>query len=147
MTSSYRHRTEGKCQAVTLESVPAQQSDKKKKIQAPRVRQEGWVVQKQDDTPQMYQDRESSVFPGCCFTATRRINVQKINLGLVGKCWLARFAWDCSESQNLPKMKETVPDSHPAAEAAAEPQRILCCKKSLSQNASPSISISKHLFP
>jgi len=27
-------------------------------------------------------------------------------------------------------------------------QRILvCCKKSLSQNASPSISISKHLFP
>lgn len=84
-------------------------------------------MQKQDDTPQLYQDRKVAFFPGRRFTAIRRINVQKINLGLVGECWLAASAWDCFESQNLPKMKEPVPNSHPAAEAAAEPQRILCC--------------------
>lgn len=80
------------------------------------------MVQNQDDTPQMHQDSESIVafffFSVSCFTANTRKQMCRLAWA-GGKCWHLGPAWDCSQSQNLPKMKKAVPDSHPAADAAA----------------------------
>lgn len=65
MTSSYRDRNRGKLQAVALESVPAQQSDQKKKKKNPSSKcQTGGVGGAKQDTPQTPQDREGAFSSG-----------------------------------------------------------------------------------
>lgn len=51
---------------------------------------------------------------------------------LLENCRLLGFAWDCSESQNLPKMRKTVPDSHPAADAAGRHKECSSAARNLS---------------
>lgn len=63
MTSSYRDRNRGKLQAVALESVPAQQSDQKKKNPSSKC-QTGGVGGAKQDTPQTPQDREGAFSSG-----------------------------------------------------------------------------------
>lgn len=75
------------------------------------------MVQNEDGTPQMQQDGESIACPVSCFTANTRKQMCR-RLARVGGKHL-ESAWDCSQPQNLPKMKKAVPDSHPAADAAA----------------------------
>lgn len=109
--------TEGKLQAVTLESAPTQQSDKKKSRLRVSNRRGGWYKNKMTHL-RCTKTLNVSFFHWIASLLIQRTNMQKIYRELLKNCRLLWFAWVCSESQNLPKMKKTVPDSHTAADAA-----------------------------
>lgn len=103
MTGSYRHwnrREAPSCHTRICFCPSAWQ-----KIQAPSIKQEGGWCKIEMTHLRCTKILKVSFFQCIASLLIQRTNIQKICMRLLENCWLLWFAWECSESQNLPKMK------------------------------------------
>lgn len=136
----------GELQAAALESAPAQQPDKKNpssKCHTGGVggAKPGWHT---SDAPRPL----SIIFPVDCFTVNTKNkyaeDVHRVTGRLPAPVICSGLFWISEPAQNE---KDGARQPHCCRCCWKAQRMLICCEKSLSQNAQPSIYISKHLFP